>query len=96
MFEEGAMNNVVRFPAQARIASNDAHMWSSTEHSSDAGAVTHDFDEKTPYARPCKIIDKVSGVEYIGYVIDDEKQSGGRFRSFVIGIVIWLIILALI
>ena len=90
------MNNVVRFPVRARIASNDSHMWSSTEYSSDAGAMTHGFDEKLPYARPCKVIDKVSGVEYIGYVFDDEKKSGGRFGAFVTGIVIWLIIFVLI
>ena len=96
LFEEDAMNNVVRFPARARIASNDSHMCPSTEHSSDASAEIHGLDEEMSHARPCRVIDKVSGVEYIGYTFDDEKKLGSRFGSFVTGVIVWLIILALI
>ena len=90
------MNNIIAFPAKARIASNDSNPWLSSGSLPAEKPVKVEPVETPIYAKPCKVIDKISGVEYMGYVIEDEKKPGGRAGSFVLAVIGWLILLALV
>ena len=90
------MNNIIVFPTQARIASNDSNPWLSSESSPAEKSVKVEPAEEPIYAKPCRVVDKLSGVEYIGYVIEEEEKSGGRTRLFILAVIGWLILCALI
>jgi len=87
------MNNIIAFPCKARVASNDINPWLSAEPLPE---LAKDGPRPEPiYAKPCKVVDKLSGVEYDGYVIDERKTTNrvGLFVSAVIG---WLLLFALV
>ena len=90
------MNNIIAFPTKARIASNDSNPWLSSESSPAEKPVKVETAEEPIYAKPCRVVDKLSGVEYIGYVIEDEEKPGGQARLFVLAVIGWLILCALV
>ena len=90
------MNNIIAFPTKARIASNDSNPWLSSESSPAEKPVKVEPAEELIYAKPCRVVDKLSGVEYIGYVIEDEEKPRGRAGSFVFAVIGWLIFLVLV
>ena len=86
------MGTVIDFPAKARVAANDP--WLS---SSPAPEPTKVKPRPEPiYAKPCKIVDPISGVEYMGYIVEDEKKPGSRAGLFVLAVIGWLLLLALV
>ena len=90
------MNNIIAFPAKARIASNDSNPWLSSGSLPAEKPVKVEPEETLIHAKPCKVIDKLSGVEYIGYVIEDEKRPGSKAGLFVLAVIGWLILFALV
>ena len=77
------MNNVIQFPARARVAANDANPW---------------LDDQSP-VEPSTIkrrlvTDPVSGVQYMGLDFDDEPKRGAG--GFILGVLIWLFVFALL
>ena len=90
------MNNIIAFPTQVRIASNDSNPWLSAESSPAEKPVKVEAVDAPIYAKPRRVVDKLSGIEYIGYVIEDEEKPRGRAGSFVFAVIGWLILCALV
>ena len=90
------MNNIIAFPTKARIASNDSNLWLSSESFPAEKPVKVESVEAPIYAKPRRVVDKLSGVEYIGYVIEDEEKPRGRAGLFVFAVIGWLILCTLV
>ena len=90
------MNNIVVFPTKARIASNDSNPWLSSDSTLAEKPVKVESEDAPIYAKQCRVVDKLSGVEYIGYVIVDEEKPRGRAGLFVLAVIGWLILCALV
>ena len=90
------MNNIIVFPAKARVASNDSNPWSLSENPPAEKPVKVEPVETPIYAKPCRVVDKLSGVEYIGYVIEEEEKPGGRAWLFILAVIGWLVIFVLL
>ena len=90
------MDNIIAFPTKARVASNDSNPWLSSERLLAENPVNTEAVETPIYAKPCKVVDKISGVEYMGFAIEDEKKPIGRAALFVLAVIGWLILFALV
>ena len=59
--------NVIQFPCKPRVAANDPNPWLSAETVSEP--------DLPSFIKKRRIVDPVSGVEYLGYVVEDEKPK---------------------
>ena len=88
------MGIVIDFPVKARVAANDDNPWLSSSPAPESAKV--EPMEEPIYAKPCKIVDPISGIEYGGYIVEDEKKPGSRAGLFVLAVIGWLLLLALV
>jgi len=75
------MSNVITFPCKPRCAANDSNPWVSDE------------PEHPSFVKKVNKVDPVSGVEYVTYVVDEEKPS--RTFAFILWVIFWLVLLGL-
>ena len=88
------MGTVVDFPVKARVAANDDNPWLSSSPAPESAKV--EPMEDPIYAKPCKVFDQASGVTYDGYAIPEEKKPGRRAGLFVLAVIGWLLLFALV
>ena len=88
------MGTVIDFPCKARAAANDDNPWLSSGEAGESATV--EPAEEPIYAKPCKVVDPISGIEYDGFVVEDKKKPGSHPGLFVLAVIGWLLLLALV
>ena len=78
------MGAVIEFPCRAQVAANDDNPWLSAEPLPEPEPAKIESICESPYARRVKVVDKLSGVEYIVYVVQDEEKPASRVGLFVL------------